>query len=159
MTSIIFVLLFLLQLISFYLIVLLYSKLDKVKDLEKKQNQVLAEIEDSFGAYIAEMKDENNRLLEELKNTEKPVSSAHQNIVKETNKKAIASFEQPKSYVSKKLATNSYLKTLASTEKKVPITTKEKVLFYDEEGKSIEEIAKLLQIGKTEVELFLKFQD
>ena len=36
---------------------------------------------------------------------------------------------------------------------------KEKVLYHHDAGKSIEEIAKLLQIGKTEVELFLKFKD
>ena len=43
--------------------------------------------------------------------------------------------------------------------KKYLVTIKEKVLYYNEEGKTVNEIAKLLQIGKTEVELFLKFND
>ncbi|WP_391121326.1 hypothetical protein [Psychrobacillus sp. L3] len=155
MTSIILVILFLLQLFSFYLIALLYAKLNKFNDMEKKQEQVLAEIDDSFVAYIAEMKDENTRLLQELNRTEKSSgASTHEGIEKEAR-----TFELPKSFVSKQLAANSYLKTAATTEKKIPITIKEKVLFYSEEGKNRDEIAKLLQIGKTEVELFLKFKD
>ncbi|TQR20947.1 DUF6115 domain-containing protein [Psychrobacillus vulpis] len=160
MTSIVLVILFLLQLISFYVIALLYSKLSKLNDIEKKQDQVLAEMEDSFVAYIAEIKDENNRLLQELRNTEKSIAASTVEIVpKATNEKEPFTFEQPKSYVSKVLAANSYLKSVASKEKKNPVTIQEKVLFYEEEGKSIDEIAKLLQIGKTEVELFLKFKN
>lgn len=155
MTSIILVILFLLQLVSFYLIALLYAKLNKFKDMEKKQEQVLNEIDDSFGAYIAEMKDENDRLLQELKHTEKSFTTSSHEVMKEETR----SFELPKSLVSKQIAASSYLKTVASTEKKIPVTIKEKVLFYSEEGRDIDEIAKLLQIGKTEVELFLKFKD
>lgn len=160
MTSIILVILFLLQLISFYFIALLYAKLNKIKDMEKKQANVLSEIDDSFSAYIAEMKDENNRLLQELKRTEPLFASANTApAVKELDEQDNKSFELPKSYVSKQLAANSYMKIAATTEKKVPVTIKEKVLFYEMEGKSIDEIAKILQIGKTEVELFLKFKD
>ncbi|MFF2752593.1 DUF6115 domain-containing protein [Psychrobacillus sp. NPDC058041] len=155
MTPIILVILFLLQLVSFYLITLLYAKLNKYKDMEKKQELVLKEIDDSFGAYIAEMKDENNRLIQELNKSEKTFIASTQEEIKEETR----SFEIPKSFVSKQLAASSYLKTVATTEKKIPVTIKEKVLFYSEEGKDIDEIAKLLQIGKTEVELFLKFKD
>ena len=76
----------------------------------------------------------------------------------ELGKRSIFIFELPKTFVSKQLAANSYIKTASVTEKKVPVTIKEKVLYYDNEGKSIDEIAKMLQIGKTEVELFLKFK-
>ena len=44
-------------------------------DMENKQEQVLAEIEDSFSAYIAEIKDENDRLLQELNNTNHVVAA------------------------------------------------------------------------------------
>ncbi|QFF98559.1 hypothetical protein PB01_06800 [Psychrobacillus glaciei] len=155
MTSIILVILFLLQLFSFYWIALLNAKLNKFNDMEKKQEQVLAEIDDSFGAYIAEMKDENIRLLEELNRTEKSSGASPREVIE----KEALTFELPKTFVSKQIAANSYLKTAATTEKKIPITIKEKVLFYSEEGKNRDEIAKLLQIGKTEVELFLKFKD
>lgn len=158
MISTILVVLFILQIISFYFIALLNAKFTKFKDIENKQEQVLEEIEDSFSAYIAEMKDENNRLLQELKNMEVSLAATTSEIKKETIVET-PSFELPKSFVSKKLAANSYLKTAEASEKKVPVTIKEKVFYHHSEGKSIEEIAKLLQMGKTEVELFLKFKD
>lgn len=160
MVSTILVILFLLQLISFYLVALLFTKLGKLKEVEKKQEQVLAEIDDSFSAYIAEIKDENNRLLQELKNTEKTFVAAttEEKVKKEPVIKETPVFEIPKTFVSKQLAASSYSKAVTPKEKKEPVTMKEKVLYFDEEGKSVEEIAKLLQIGKTEVGLFLKFK-
>lgn len=162
MTSIILVILFLLQIISFYLIALLHAKLAKFNNMENKQAQILAEIEDSFSAYIAEIKDENNRLLQELNNTNRMVVATTEFVEekKEDREKELAPvpFELPKTFVSKQRVANSYSKTASITEKKEPVTIKEKVFYYDNEGKSIEEIAKMLQIGKTEVELFLKFK-
>ena len=160
MTSIILVVLFLFLLVSFYLITLLFSKVNIVKEIEKKQEQLLVDMEISFGAYIAEMKDENNRLLQELIKTE--MNAANQSEIVEQDKVTlddVPTFEMPKSFVSKQVAASSYLKTAKVNEEKVPITIKEKLLYYNEEGKTVNEIAKLLQIGITEVELFLKFND
>ena len=84
MTSIILVVLFLFLLVSFYLITLLFSKMNIVKEIEKKQEQLLVDMEISFGAYIAEMKDENNRLLQELIKTE--INVAKQSEVVEQDK-------------------------------------------------------------------------
>ncbi|TQR07255.1 DUF6115 domain-containing protein [Psychrobacillus soli] len=158
MTSLILVILFLLQIISFYFITLLHAKLAKFNNMENKQAQILSEIEDSFSAYIAEIKDENNRLLQELNNTN-PVVAATTEFVEEKEKEVVPStFDIPKTFVSKQRVANSYSKTATITEKKEPVSIKEKVFYYDNEGKSIDEIAKMLQIGKTEVELFLKFK-
>lgn len=66
MTTIILTVLFLLQIISFYFIALLNMKISKYKGMEDKQEQMIKEIENSFSAYIAEIKDENDRLLHEL---------------------------------------------------------------------------------------------
>ncbi|MFJ5770001.1 DUF6115 domain-containing protein [Psychrobacillus sp. NPDC093180] len=159
MTSIILVILFLLQLISFYFIALLNAKLTKFNNMEQKQEQILAEIEDSFSAYIAEIKDENDRLLRELNHTDRVVAATTEQVEeKEDTIETTPVFEVPKAFVSKQLAANSYLKTASVIEKKEPVTIKEKVFFYADEGKSVDEIAQKLQIGKTEVELFLKFK-
>lgn len=160
MTSIILVILFLLQIISFYFIALLHAKLAKFNNMEHKQSQILAEMEDSFSAYIAEIKDENDRLLQELNNTNHVVAARTEFVkeIEKAEKVAPVPFELPKTFVSKQRVANSYSKTATITEKKEPVTIKEKVFFYDNEGKSIDEIAKMLQIGKTEVELFLKFK-
>ena len=158
MITTILIILFLLQVMSFYFIALLNAKISKFSKMEEKQQQVLIDIEDSFSAYIAEITDENNRLLKELQNTEVPRTSPTKVLEKPSIKEATA-FEPQTSFVSKQIAASSYLKTAQATTKKVPETVREKVLFHYEEGKNPDEIAKMLQIWKTEVELFLKFND
>ncbi|MEK3974564.1 MULTISPECIES: hypothetical protein [unclassified Psychrobacillus] len=165
MTSIILTVLFLLQIISFYFIALLNMKMSKYKGMEDKQEQMIKEIENSFSAYIAEIKDENDRLLHELKE-QNNYSSEKKEVISIAKKEiSSASNEESQSLiisrplVSKQKAASSYVQSSNLPEKEIPITLKEKVLYYSEEGKNPTEIAKLLQIGKTEVELFLKFQD
>lgn len=165
MTSIILTVLFLLQIISFYFIALLNMKMSKYKRMEDKQEQMIKEIENSFSAYIAEIKDENDRLLHELKE-QNNYSSEKKEVISIAKKEiSSASNEESQSLiisrplVSKQKAASSYVQSSNLPEKEIPITLKEKVLYYSEEGKNPTEIAKLLQIGKTEVELFLKFQD
>lgn len=144
--------------ISFYFIALLNAKISRFNEMEQKQQQVIIDIEDSFSAYIAEIIDENNRLIQELKNTAAP-KNALPKMQDNTSVKEAKTFEPPASSVSKYVAASSYMKSAQTTTKKVPETMREKVLFYDEEGKNPDEIAKILQVGKTEVELFLKFKD
>ena len=158
MITTIFIILFLLQILSFYFITLLNAKISRFNDMENKQQQVLLDIEDSFSAYIAEITDENNRLIQELKNTEAPKSALPKDL-ENSPKKETKAFELPPTFVSKQIAASSYLKFAQTTAKKPPETVREKVLFHHEEGKNPDEIAKILQIGKTEVELFLKFRD
>ncbi|WP_419961651.1 DUF6115 domain-containing protein [Psychrobacillus sp. BM2] len=158
MITTIIIILFLLQVISFYFIALLNAKISRFNNMEQKQQQVLNDMEDSFSAYIAEIRDENNRLLKELQNTDAP-KTTNLEILEKPSIKEASTFEAPISFVSKQIAASSYLKTAQTTTKKVPKTVKEKVLFHYEQGKTTDEIAKMLQIGKTEVELFLKFND
>ncbi|MFJ7735204.1 hypothetical protein ACIQ2D_02580 [Lysinibacillus sp. NPDC097287] len=66
MTTILIAVLFVLQLLSFYAIIILNTKLAKFKDLEKKQERLMREMDDTISVYLAEMKDENNRLISEL---------------------------------------------------------------------------------------------
>lgn len=158
MITTILIILFLMQVISFYFIALLNAKISRFDNMEQNQQQILNDIENSFSAYIAEITDENNRLIQELKNTEVPKIVPSKNQVKPSEHET-SILEPPVSFVSKQIAASSYMKTAQSTTKKVPATVREKVIFHFDEGKNPEEIAKLLQIGKTEVELFLKFND
>lgn len=66
MTTILIAVLFFLQLISFYFLIILNTKLAKFKDLEKKQERLMREMDDTISVYLAEMKDENDRLIKEL---------------------------------------------------------------------------------------------
>ena len=66
MITIFLVFLFIIQIISFYFLALLYTKVTKFDDLEKKQRKLMTEMDDSIGAYLSELKDENDRLIEQL---------------------------------------------------------------------------------------------
>lgn len=76
MTTILIALLFFLQLLSFYFLIILNTKLAKFKDLEKKQERLMREMDDTITAYLAEMKDENDRLIKELQNVKQPEIAA-----------------------------------------------------------------------------------
>lgn len=71
--GIVVAILFVLQLLSFYFIVLLNMKLSKFKDLERKQEQLMSEMDDVVSAYLLEMHEENDRLIEELSKKQPPL--------------------------------------------------------------------------------------
>lgn len=201
MVSIILIVLFICQLLSFFLIMILNSKLAKFKDLDARQEKIIREMDDAIGAYLMEMKEENNRLIEELTAAKQPQaveveiqndiqqqSDTKQAIVQETIEGVLYTQEPPsaesiseriaqsatqKPFVPVAFATNAYnkqkehshpeliedhedtfieenrLSTLAPFEHRV-------VEMYHA-GKTIEDIAKETQKGKTEIELLIKF--
>ena len=64
MQTVFLLFLFILQLISFYFMALLYMKVSKFNNLEKKQEKLMAEMDDAIGAYLSELKEENERLIQ-----------------------------------------------------------------------------------------------
>ena len=66
MTTILLVVLFISQLLTFYFLVILNSKLSKYKEIEKKQEAIIRDMDDAISAYLVEVKDENDRLIKEL---------------------------------------------------------------------------------------------
>lgn len=180
------------QLICFYLIVILNMKIAKFKDLEKRQNQLIREMDDAISLYLVEMKEENDRLINEL-------SSIKQNELKKVEikeqKVAMINLEDesphtvqdehvskqdeeveiipPKTFVPKQMVTNAY-KQQTPVSESAPVLQQEqevmvekevatlpsferKVLNLYQQGKTIDEIAKITQKGKTEIELLIKF--
>ncbi|MED3660426.1 hypothetical protein P4476_00815 [Ureibacillus terrenus] len=185
MATVLIILLIILQLIGFLLIFILNSKIAKFKDLEIRQNKIMKEMEDAISAYLLEMKEENDRFINELKNLKslqskefpndateqinQPGSDDKQNDLHENGTEKTSLKVVPKSVA--KIAYIKQLKTsneMAGKEKAHKIkendplqaetSLKEKVLSLHQEGKSIEEIAKITQKGKNEIELLLKFQ-
>ena len=153
MTTIFLLFLFILQIITFYFLALLYTKSSKYDDLEKKQQTLMREMDDSIGLYLSELKDENNRLIEKLSKRvdkeESPVTSKpvveNSPIVKVPVNLALKSYQ----------ATNNYKNEPELVEEPDERT---RIIQLYEAGKSIEEIAKTLGKGRTEVELILKFR-
>ncbi|WP_088005951.1 DUF6115 domain-containing protein [Indiicoccus explosivorum] len=120
------IILFSMQALSFYLIVLLLLKNSRIKELEQRQEQIVEEMEYSLTAYLIEIKEENDRLLDRL----------------ETGKQEAQQSPVP----------------AESAEPEKPAARTEAEALYLR-GFTIEEIARQLGTGKTEVELLLKFRD
>ncbi|ACA39179.1 hypothetical protein Bsph_1581 [Lysinibacillus sphaericus C3-41] len=51
MTTILIAVLFFLQLLTFYFLIILNTKLAKFKDLEKKQERLMSEMDDTISVY------------------------------------------------------------------------------------------------------------
>lgn len=66
MTTVILVVLFISQLLTFYFLIILNSKISKYKEIEKKQEAIIRDMDDAISAYLVEVKDENDRLIKEL---------------------------------------------------------------------------------------------
>jgi pyruvate-formate lyase-activating enzyme len=183
MTSIVIIFLIIAQCLSFYFIVLLNVKISRLKDVEEKQQRLKDDMDDAVGAYLAEMKDENDRLIAELKKAkaqpvtreavaaEVPVEQPQQSVTVVRPKQAPSveteadeeevqqlevqqllkkDFTTPMAY-----AKNAYQKQRPTTP---PLTMEEQAKQMYKQGHSIDEIAKTLNRGKTEIELLLKFQ-
>lgn len=190
MVALVLVILVISQLICFYFIILLNTKVSKFKDLEKRQDQLIREMDDALALYLVEMKEENERFINELtkvKQTElnnneinastldmmqrvDEKESSLKNTVENTN---LHSAVEQKAFVPKMKAKNAYKKQKAMTvnqkEPQKEVETQiqkdisslpsfeQKVLKLHDEGKTIDEIAKITQKGKTEIELLIKF--
>lgn len=189
MVSIILVVLFICQLLSFFFILLLNSKLAKFKDLEMRQERMSKELDDAIGLYLIEMKEENDRLIKELSTVKQtagkeqriiPGETAEQSAEEETissGAAAEAEMAQQRPYVPIAFAANAYNRQkhppaeqqpIKETPEKIvrveEIEEQDRVISFEKEviemyqaGKTIEEIAKITQKGKTEIELLLKF--
>ncbi|MCS1380867.1 hypothetical protein EYB33_05900 [Lysinibacillus sphaericus] len=186
MTTILIAVLFVLQLLSFYFIIILNTKLAKFKDLEVKQERLMREMDDTISLYLAEMKDENNRLIQALQVVPKPTMTpdtgqqAQPIAVPKSQGQPLSQTDGEKKAVTvnsilmpKNIVANAYSRqqqggtTAVQTaapkvdslpkEESKPLTMEQQIVQMAEQGKTAEEIAKKLQKGKTEIELLLKF--
>ena len=190
---------FLIQVIMIFIIVILNSKISKFKDLELRQNQLIEEMDNTISVYLLEMKEENDRLIDELKNSKVSISKSSQqqealfveksaDIIIENsqlnsssepiNIEKVQEVDPPRVYVPVKHAASAYTKQkshatdeqemeevqaelLSINENPLPVkneqTYEQQVVALYKKGNSIEEIAKLMQRGKTEIELLIKF--
>lgn len=194
MEGILIIILFIFQLISFFLIVLLNAKLNKYKNIEVKQQKMMEEMDNSIGVYLMEMKEENDRLIKELTSIQKPTIESQQTeslkkvnpTVGQTVKPKIVSptvaFNVYKSNIEKQaqieeeqiLSKNTtpdpinpnfqnqdltQIKTLppAPGKEKKEMNFEETVIEMYRNGHTVDQIAKQLNKGTTEIELLIKF--
>lgn len=167
MTTIFLVFLFITQLISFYFLAILNAKVSKFDDLEKRQTTLMREMDDSIGVYLSELKDENDRLIQQLAmREEKRVDLVKEIPIQHEKEQTIVEDEKAKDTTIKipKIPVNLALKSYGAATKPVKgpilevVDDKLRAIDLYDAGYSIEEIARTLGKGKTEVELVLKFR-
>ena len=162
--------LFVLQIGGFYLIALLYMRISKLDKTEKKQQRLMKEMEDSLALYITEVKEENDRLIEQLTKIQQKPQNAESKVetrstpISQKDEAAAAVYFNPKPPAAKILDSyrSQQQSSAANTEdfitKPKQETEFETVYRLYDEGLSMDEIASRLEKGKTEVELILKFK-
>jgi hypothetical protein len=116
---------------------------------------MLEEAEQSLAAYLIDLKDENEKLINEIKMARlKDI-----NIGRNTSHPKKAETEPEDSdFPVHAIVYEDHLELSGSKETVHPQSDKEKVISLYQKGYSSEEIAKELKKGKTEVELLLKFR-
>ncbi|QDQ01759.1 hypothetical protein FOH38_15425 [Lysinibacillus fusiformis] len=179
MTTILIAVLFVLQLLSFYFIIILNTKLAKFKDLENKQERLMREMDDTISLYLADMKDENNRLIQELQAVPKAEIKTHavqqaeeivqhkeqgykksQTKVEETELAATNRASEPRILVSKNIVANAYSRqqqagvTVQTTSQAKDVTIKEELKPITVE----QQVVQLAKQGKTAEEIAKQLQ-
>ncbi|KAA0547910.1 hypothetical protein FZW96_09215 [Bacillus sp. BGMRC 2118] len=198
MSTFLLVVSFILHVVSFLSIVLLYFRIEKMRDIERKQASIMKDMEDILSSYILEMKEENEKFIEEIKvNNDKPKKGAkkQQNEIKKKETPVLNAKPAKIDTVENEISNEDLMellptfkreeasgakdskqkeenidnierKTEGKTEivKEVPkkppfesLPLNVQVQILSKEGLTVEEIAKRLNKGKTEIELFLKF--
>ncbi|WP_276643126.1 hypothetical protein [Caldibacillus debilis] len=176
---------FILILIGFFAIILLYLRQNRFRELENRYRQMEKEMEDLIAGFLLEIKEENERFLakyEELRNKgerqEKsgPPPAGNKNGLPSVAGSPSVSYRMAeKAYHAGKAAGSGKTRAPESSagqgkgkplaegdpagegapERKDDLLKKIQVL--QKKGLSVEEIARSLQRGKTEVELLSKF--
>lgn len=150
------------QIIGFYVLALLYTKVSKFDDLEKKQRKLMEEMDDSIGAYLSELKDENDRLIERLsavdidKKTTREIVSTTKSTVEQPS--PTIRVNPPSHPINLALKSYSQAAFHNVVPEEVEMDDRTKAINLHDSGQTIEEIAKALGKGRTEVELILKFR-
>jgi hypothetical protein len=162
MNTILFLICFMLIFILFYLVIILFQKVTRINEIEKKQSEVLKEIEDVLTSYIMEIKEENDTFLMKMVNTSQaePITDREKDM--ENSTISIRENEISDEDLKELLPLAKNEEILTSTIINEKLDTNEsllsKVVSLDQQGMSVEDIAKKLNKGKTEIELLLKFR-
>jgi hypothetical protein len=145
---------FILHALSLFVIILLYLQLSKVKETEKRQQQMAEEMEQTFSAYLLEWKEENERFLKELSDVLTNRTKADR---KQSPSKANATSTKEEALPDYFPNVDDVKDIVDIRHQAMPSLVEEAWQLF-EQGKTIEEIAKILKKGKTEIELLLKFR-
>ncbi|WP_216827962.1 DUF6115 domain-containing protein [Alkalihalobacterium elongatum] len=151
-----------LHLLTFLWIVTLLQKINNQQAPQIDEEKIKREIEDLLVAYTAEIKEENERVLEQIKLSKQKASQAIiENKQPFLNRKDAVVFKTEEQSIPSNTHTvyGGYVPPeIKSDETDMYVqSTTAQVLSLSKQGLSTDEIAKKLNLGKGEVELMIKF--
>lgn len=148
-----------LHLITFIVLRTLFSKLKKNAQAEVKSQQDTKEIEALFEAYLAEIQEENEKLMSALYQDDITTDTRHSISDKSQSEDSFtldpSSTYQKKTTIKENPAYTPPINNAA--EDVVEQSFHARIYALKDQGYSTEEIARKLDCGKTEVGLMLKF--
>ncbi|RSL32830.1 hypothetical protein D7Z54_13890 [Salibacterium salarium] len=167
MTIVLLVLSLAIHLFTFFVLILFYQQMQKVKEERSDLYGVREDMEELLSRYTDEMKQENQELKQyfaDQKNVQ-PTETAPPEAMKNRVSPQESPFNMEKqeihspSFVTEEedVEEPAYVPPLTDNADKVESSDQAKVLSLSSQGYTRDEIAKKLDIGKGEVDLFLKF--
>lgn len=162
MTGTLIFILFLLNILFAFALLLLYMRQNRLMDIEKSQKLMLEESEQVMAALLEEMKEENERLLsfvtENKAIEDRPTVN---NIIEEMKPEpGVAVQENDPDGKKPWEPSDHHVPEVSQESDQVSgsMTLREQVEILASQGLTITEIARKLNKGKTEIELLMKFQ-
>ena len=152
-----FVVSLILHFITFFILILLAKKLRTTVDYEQLEAQK-KEIEDLLAFYAVELKEENERFLQQLQKTEEIVQQTDNEESEPVVKDALDK-HQPQMITTTNNIENKkpVMKEPSIDDDKYELSLEAQALQLHAQGYTHEEIAKRLNKGHGEIELLLKF--
>lgn len=162
MISTLIVILFLLNCMTIFALILMYMRQNRLMEVEKQQRKNYLESQELLSSFLFELKEENERFAK-LLNEQSQSPSVEKVQAKKTEKNDSNTEKQMAEhfdFVEDSHTMNDVLSDLLPYDQpndKEPSLV-DRVKQLAKEGHSVEQIAKQLNKGKTEIELLLKFQ-
>ncbi|MFO3788371.1 Swarming motility protein SwrB [Bacillus mojavensis] len=160
MSTLLWLLSFTLHGVLLYAVIILYMRLAAVKETEKQQKKMLEETENTLAAFLLELKEENEKLIDNLdaasSQTEEKQKTEHLHAEQHSERNAV---QEEDNTLPEHI--EGLINEVERTEENVNSDAQsfeDQVMALHEQGYSAGEIAQKLKSGKTEIELFLKFR-
>ncbi|MCY7904839.1 Swarming motility protein SwrB [Bacillus inaquosorum] len=143
-----------------YAVIILYTRLAAVKETEKQQKKILEETENTLAAFLLELKEENEKLIENIG----PPSSQTEEETKKPDLQHSEKYSERDAVQEEENLPEHIEGLITAVERQEESVNSDVQSFEDqvivlyEQGYSASQIAQKLKSGKTEIELFLKFR-
>ncbi|RPF55968.1 DUF6115 domain-containing protein [Aquisalibacillus elongatus] len=140
--------------VTFVAIIWLYQQVQKQNESERHFEKRVRETEDMFDSYLLELKDENKKFIQAISKVEHSTFEP----TKASDNQISQSYQPTHRHNATEQMKSDFKPESVSVEDQVePPSLQTQVMHLYHSGHSIEEIAKKLDKGSTEIELIVKF--